>query len=366
MSLAVITGSAGLVGSEAAAHFHDLGFDVWGIDSDMRRVFFGDEASTAWRRADLERSLPRYRHFDLDIRDREGIEALFARGGGDIAAVIHTAAQPSHDWAARDPMTDFTVNAQATLILLEATRRHCAEAAFIFASTNKVYGDAPNGLPFVELETRYELPEDHAYHAGIPESMSIDRSTHSLFGVSKAAADLMVQEYGRYFGLKTCAFRAGCITGSAHSGAELHGFLAYLLKCAVVGRPYTVYGYGGKQVRDNIHSADLVAAFEQVVRRPRPAAIYNIGGGRRSNCSVLEGIALCEQVAGRRLAWHYRDEPRVGDHIWWISDLAAFERDYPDWRPRHDVPAILEEMHARNAERWLAEGAGRARGAGRG
>lgn len=352
MSIIIITGSSGLIGSEAARHFHELGYDVWGIDNDLRSSFFGADASTLWMRQRLESSLVRYRHHDVDIRDEDQIDHLFARGGRDIEIVLHTAAQPSHDWAARDPKTDFGVNAVGTLELLEATRRHSPEAAFLFTSTNKVYGDTPNRLPLEELETRYELPHDHGYYRGIPESMSLDASTHSLFGVSKAAADLLVQEYGRYFGMKTACFRGGCLTGPGHSGAELHGFLAYLMKCAVTGTPYTVYGYKGKQVRDNIHSADLVRAFEAVARAPRPAAVYNIGGGRESNCSMLEAIQMCEEIAGRELVWTYSEQNRIGDHMWWISDLEAFTRDYPDWSLHFDVRGILEDIYGHNHERW--------------
>ena len=254
-------------------------------------------------------------------------------------------------------MTDFSVNAQGTLILLEAVRRHASHATFIFTSTNKVYGDTPNCLPLVELETRYELPPEHEWYGGIPEQMSIDGSTHSLFGVSKAAADLMVQEYGRYFGMHTTVFRGGCLTGPAHSGAELHGFLAYLMKCAATGQPYAIFGYRGKQVRDNIHSADLVRAFEQVARAPRVAAVYNIGGGRSVNCSMLEAIAKCEAITGVRLDWSYQPANRVGDHIWYISDLGAFKRDYPDWALRYDLDAILQEIFEANRERWRTSAA---------
>ncbi len=350
MSVAVITGSGGLIGAEAVRHFHGLGWDVIGIDNDMRARFFGPEASTSWMVERLERELSRYTHVSADIRDADAIDRVFR---SEVDLVIHTAAQPSHDWAAREPMTDFTVNAQGTLVLLEAARKHAPDAPFIFTSTNKVYGDTPNRLPLVELETRWELPEDHAWYDGIPESMSIDESTHSLFGVSKAAADLLVQEYGRYFGLKTVSFRGGCLTGPGHSGAELHGFLAYLMKCTVTGKPYTVFGYKGKQVRDNIHSADLVAAFEHAARAPRPGAVYNIGGGRSSNCSMLEAIDLCQRIAGRELDWTYTDDNRIGDHMWWIGDIRAFEADHPDWALRYDVDAILRDIHEANAERWL-------------
>lgn len=359
MSVAIVTGSAGLIGAETTRFFSRKGLRVVGIDNDMRRVFFGDEGSTRWARADLERSVPDYVHVDADIRDNAVIDGLFARYGRDIGAVIHTAAQPSHDWAARDPSMDFTINANGTLALLEATRRHCPDAAFIFCSTNKVYGDTPNRLPLVEGETRWNVDPAHPYaQAGIDETMSIDGSTHSLFGVSKAAADLLVQEYGRYFGLKTACFRGGCLTGPGHSGAMLHGFLSYLVKCAVTGQPYTVFGYKGKQVRDNIHSFDLVSAFWSVFERPRVAEIYNMGGGRYANCSMLEAIALCEELTGRSMAWNYSETNRVGDHIWWISDLSRFQSHYPDWRITYDIRATLKEIHAAMHERHRAVGAG--------
>ena len=355
MGIVVITGSAGLIGAEATEHFHGLGFDVWGIDNDMRGVFFGEEASTRWRQSQLESALSRYVHHDADIRDPDAMNAIFARGGKDIELVIHTAAQPSHDWAAKEPVTDFTVNANGTLTLLEAARAHCSDAPFIFTSTNKVYGDTPNRLPLVEQETRWEIDPDHAFAPGIDESMTIDNSTHSLFGVSKVAADLLVQEYGRYFDMKTACFRGGCLTGPGHSGTELHGFLAYLMKCAATGRHYTVYGYKGKQVRDNIHSADLVAAFEAFYRTPRSSAVYNIGGGRQSNCSMREAIAHCERITGRQMNWTYSETNRIGDHMWWVGDLAAFKRDCPGWDIRFDVPAILTEIYENNVDRWAAE-----------
>jgi CDP-paratose 2-epimerase len=355
MSTVLITGSAGLIGSEAARHFHELGGDVIGIDNDMRGTFFGAEASTAWMAERLSRELPRYRHFPEDIRDADALARLTKQAGADLDLIIHTAAQPSHDWAARNPGVDFGVNALGTLNVLEAARLHAPEATIIFTSTNKVYGDTPNRLPLVETDTRYELAEDHPWFDGIPTAMSIDRSTHSLFGVSKAAADLMVQEYGRYFGLLTVSFRGGCLTGPRHAGTELHGFLAYLMKCTVVGRPYTVYGYKGKQVRDNIHSGDLVAAFESVSKRPRSGAVYNIGGGRACNCSMLAAIAMCERIADRELSHEYTDRNRVGDHLWWISDLSEFQADYPEWAPRYDIEAMLTEIFELNREHWLAE-----------
>jgi CDP-paratose 2-epimerase len=353
MSIVIVTGAGGLVGGETVRHFHSLGHEVWGIDNDLRSYFFGPEGSTTWNRVRLTQ-LPRYRHFDFDIRD-DAVVDLFKRGGPAIKAVVHCAAQPSHDWAAQEPVTDFQVNANGTLNLLEATRLHAPEAVFVFTSTNKVYGDTPNRLPLHELGTRFDLPTDHEWFTGIPETMSIDHSLHSLFGVSKAAADLLVQEYGRYFGMRTGVFRGGCLTGPGHSGAQLHGFLAYLMKCAATGRPYTVFGYEGKQVRDNIHSLDLVAAFERFVDDPRPNAVYNIGGGRRSNCSMLEAIDLCQEITGESLAWTYDDRARQGDHKWWISDTTRFEGDYPSWDLKYDVPAILTDILEANIERWRGE-----------
>lgn len=352
MSVALITGSAGLIGSEAARFFAGLGMDVVGVDNDMRRYFFGDEASTRWNRSRLESQVSTYRHEDADIRDAGTLEAIFARYGSDISLVIHTAAQPSHDWAAREPLVDFAVNATGTLNVLEAARRHCPDAPFIFTSTNKVYGDTPNALPLLELETRWEIDPAHRYAPGIAEDMSIDQSKHSLFGASKVAADVLVQEYGRYFGMRTACFRGGCLTGPNHSGTQLHGFLAYLMKCVMTGTPYTVFGYKGKQVRDNIHSADLIAAFYEFYQRPRSAEVYNIGGGRASNCSMLEAIAECETIAGRPLNYSYAEDNRSGDHIWYVSDLAKFRSHYPAWGVTYDVPRILREMYEVNQERW--------------
>ncbi len=355
MSTLIVTGSSGLIGSEAVRRFHSRGYDVIGIDNDMRSVFFGSDGSTRWMTERLISELPGYVHHAIDIRDAEEIDSVFKSAAGALRVVIHAAAQPSHDWAARDPVTDFGVNAQGTLVVLEAVRKYAPEATFIFTSTNKVYGDTPNQLPLVEQPMRFELPDDHPWFNGIPETMTIDQSTHSLFGVSKVAADLLVQEYGRYFGLRTAVFRGGCLTGPGHSGAELHGFLAYLMKCAATGRHYTVYGYGGKQVRDNIHSADLIAAFEQVGARSPVAGVYNIGGGRRVNCSMLEAIAACERIVGRELSWSYVEQNRIGDHIWWISDVSAFEADYPEWAPAYDLESILREIYELNRERWRRE-----------
>jgi CDP-paratose 2-epimerase len=346
MSLAIVTGSAGLIGSETCRRLSAEGFDVVGLDNDMRAEFFGAAASTRPTREKLAKELPTYRHHALDIRDAAGVDALFRELGPAVQLIVHTAAQPSHDWAARAPFVDFGVNAVGTLHLLEATRQHCPEAVFIFTSTNKVYGDTPNRLPLVELEQRWEIAPGHTFEPGIDESMSIDQTKHSLFGASKVAADILVQEYGRYFGLKTACFRGGCLTGPAHAGTELHGFLAYLMKCTASGTPYRVFGYRGKQVRDNIHAHDLVEAFWQFFQAPRVAEVYNLGGSRHSNCSMLEAIARCEAISGQKLDWTYVEDNRIGDHIWWISDVRKFQAHYPQWKYRYDLDAILREIHA--------------------
>ncbi len=353
MSIAVITGSAGLVGSEAVRHFAGHGLKVVGIDNDMRREFFGDDATTHPNLQRVLADVPAYEHHNIDIRSADDVFSIFRRYGRDISLVIHTAAQPSHDWAARAPFVDFSVNANGTLVMLEATRQFSPEAVFILTSTNKVYGDRPNQLPLVELETRWEIAPDHPYVNGIPEEMSIDGCLHSLFGASKVSADVMVQEYGRYFGMRTACFRGGCLTGPNHSGTQLHGFLSYLMKCVLTGTPYTVFGYKGKQVRDNIHSADLIRAFHAFYEAPRCGEVYNIGGGRFSNCSMLEAIDIVQEIAGRELTWTYREDNRIGDHVWWISDLARFQSHYPDWSLQYNVPAILREIAEAGTERWL-------------
>lgn len=346
MKIALVTGSCGLIGSETCKRLHAEGYAIVGVDNDMRRYFFGDEASTAKTQAEIRKQLQIYTHEEVDIRDWEAVNHLFKRFGFAMAVVVHAAAQPSHDWAAKEPLTDFAVNAIGTMNVLEATRLHARDATFIFTSTNKVYGDTPNRLPLVEKETRWEIDEQHPFSArGIDESMSLDASTHSVFGASKVAADVMVQEYGRYFGMKTGVFRGGCLTGPAHAGAELHGFLSYLMKCTVSGKPYQVFGYKGKQVRDNIHSADLVDAFIQFIKSPRPGEVYNIGGSRHSNCSVLEAIKLCEEISGKKLEWTYKDENRIGDHIWWISDVAKLQSHYPGWKYKYDLRGMLAEIH---------------------
>lgn len=345
MRIAIITGAAGLIGSECVRFFSKKGFKVVGIDNNMRKVFFGEAASTDWNRQKLEDEIPGYTHFHMDIRSEKDMDKIFSQYGRDIQLILHTAAQPSHDWASRDPILDFTINANGTLVLLEMTRKHSPEAAFIFTSTNKVYGDTPNYLPLVELETRWELDSMHPYAArGIDELMSIDCSKHSLFGASKVAADILVQEYGRYFGMKTVCFRGGCLTGPNHSGAQLHGFLAYLMKCAITGEYYTVFGYKGKQVRDNIHSYDLVNMFWHFYQNPRSGEVYNVGGGRHSNCSVLEAITACEEITGNKIHWSYSESSRAGDHVWWISDVSKFRNHYPSWDYQFNMDEILREI----------------------
>ncbi|MBI2442880.1 MAG: NAD-dependent epimerase/dehydratase family protein [Candidatus Levybacteria bacterium] len=338
----LVTGSAGLIGSESVKFFCSKGFEVFGIDNDMRSYFFGKEASTSWNRDRLKKEYNNYHHITADIRNEDAIEKVFKEHRFDL--VIHTAAQPSHDWAAKEPLTDFSINATGTLILLENFRKHSPEGVFIFTSTNKVYGDTPNNLPLIEGKTRFELPKNHTYYKGIDESMSIDQSKHSVFGASKVAADVMVQEYGRYFGLKTVIFRGGCLTGPAHSGAKLHGFLAYLVKCIATGRKYTIMGYKGKQVRDNIHSFDLVNAFYQTYKKPRRGEVYNIGGSRYSNISILEALEKVQEILKKKAVVEYAKENRSGDHIWYISDVSKFQAHYPEWNYKYDGDAILSDL----------------------
>lgn len=343
MKKILVTGSAGLIGSEAALFFGKQGFMVIGVDNDMRSYFFGDSASTAWNNVRIKRDLgDSYNHYSIDIRDRDAVERLFKEHEFDI--IIHTAAQPSHDWAAREPLTDFSINATGTLILLEAFRQYAPKATFIFTSTNKVYGDTPNNLPLIELDTRYEINPSHVYKNGIDESMSIDQTTHSIFGCSKVSADVMVQEYGKYFGLNTGVFRGGCLTGPAHSGAKLHGFLAYLVKCIVSGDKYTILGYKGKQVRDNIHAYDLVNMFWHFYQSPRKGEVYNAGGGRHSNVSILEAISKIEGIVGKKAITEYREDNRIGDHIWYVSDVSKFKKHYPEWEYAYDIDAIITDL----------------------
>ncbi len=346
MDVVLVTGSNGLIGSESVRFFAEKGFKVVGIDNDMRAYFFGKDASTAWMKERLKKDVGKFEHHSVDIRDYLKLGKIFKKYSSDIKLIIHTAAQPSHDWAAREPITDFTINANGTLNLLELTRQNCPNAVFIFTSTNKVYGDRPNDLPLKELDTRWELPEDHLYFNGIDEEMSIDACKHSLFGASKVAADVLVQEYGRYFDMKSACFRGGCLTGPNHSGAELHGFLAYLMKCTVLGKPYTIYGYKGKQVRDNIHSFDLVNAFYHFYQAPRSGEVYNLGGGRENSCSILEAIQICEEISGKKLKYTINDDARSGDHMWYISNLNKFSSHYPEWKKEYGLEKIINEIMA--------------------
>jgi len=346
MGVAMITGSAGLIGSDSVYLFAEKGLEVIGIDNDMRSYFFGDEASTAWNVAVLKERVPGYHHLNEDIRDLKAMERVFSEYSSDIRVVVHNAAQPSHDWAAKEPFTDFSVNANGTLVLLEMTRKYCPDAVFIFTSTNKVYGDAPNKLPLVEQETRWEPDPSHAFAArGIDETMSLDQCKHSLFGASKVAADVLVQEYGQYFHMNTACFRGGCLTGPNHSATQLHGFLAYLMKCAISGEHYTVFGYKGKQVRDIIHSRDLVEMFWHFYQHPRSGAVYNAGGSRHSNCSMIEAIDACQEITGNKISWSYSENHRSGDHMWWISDISKFKDHYPEWDFSYGLEDILEQLY---------------------
>ena len=344
----LVTGCSGLIGSEAVEHFDRRGCRVFGIDNNMRREFFGAAGDTLWNLRRLQGATRNFTHADIDIRDRAGLEELLRRQRFDL--IVHCAAQPSHDKAREIPIVDFEVNALGTINLLEATRQHCPDAVFVFFSTNKVYGDAPNEIPMKELETRwdYARPEDFD---GVAETCRIDRTLHSLFGASKAAADLVAQEYGRYFGMKVGVFRGGCLTGPSHSGVELHGFLSYLVKVGVTGGSYSVYGYKGKQVRDNIHSYDVVRAIEEFAANPRPGEVYNLGGGRENSISMMEAIAKIEELTGRKLDWRYVDEARKGDHICYISNLAKFKSHYPKWKITRGIDAILEEMTGSHGDR---------------
>ncbi len=357
MSVALITGSSGLIGSCCARYFAEKGFDVVGLDNDMRAGFFGEEGSTRSVARELQRELgTRFRLFDADIRDRRALEEVFKRHSRDISLVIHAAGQPSHDWAATDPNTDFEINAVGTLNLLELTRNNSPEAVFIFTSSNKVYGDGPNRLPLREGRSRWEPEPGHGLSRGIAEDMPVDRCLHSLFGVSKLAADVMVQEYGRYFQMPTACFRCGCISGPAHQGVSRHGFLSYMMRCAALGRPYNIYGYEGKQVRDNLHVMDLAEAFHCFHLSPRAGEVYNMGGGPESNCSLLEAVELCREISGNSLNLAYVDRPRKGDHIWWISCLDRFRGHYPQWSVRSGVKDILEDIYESDAARWTRAG----------
>ncbi|MDP3987527.1 MAG: NAD-dependent epimerase/dehydratase family protein [Candidatus Levybacteria bacterium] len=343
MKQVLVSGSSGLIGSQAVKFFANLGLQVYGIDNDMRKYFFGAEASTKWNRDKLKKEFKdKYVHYNVDIRDNKKIEEIFKKNHFDL--IIHAAAQPSHDWAAREPLTDFGVNANGTLNMLENYRKYSPDGVFIFTSTNKVYGDTPNRLPVVELATRWELPKTHKYYKGIDDTMSLDNSLHSLFGVAKLAADVMVQEYGRYFGLKTVSIRGGCLTGPAHSGTRLHGFLAYLIRCIYRQETYFIYGYKAKQVRDNIHAYDLVNAFHHFYKNPTSGQAYNLGGSRTSNTSILEAIAKAEKILGKKAKTKYVDQTRIGDHIWYISDNTKFIKQFPDFELTYDNDRIIEDI----------------------
>ena len=345
MKVALITGSAGLVGSEAVSFLYDKFDIILGIDNNMREYFFGKDSSVNWNKDKIIQAFNNYKHFDIDIRNFEVLEKLFKEYNSTIDLIIHAAAQPSHDWAAKEPLTDYSINSTGTANLLELTRLHCPKAVFIFTSTNKVYGDNPNNLPLVEHEDRFEIDQDHKYFKnGIDESFSIDNTKHSIFGASKVSADILCQEYGKYFGLKTGIFRGGCLTGPNHSGAKLHGFLSYLMKCAITSTEYTILGYQGKQVRDNIHSKDLIRMFWNFYLTPKKGEVYNVGGSRFSNCSILEAIKLSEAITGKKFNSSYSEENRIGDHIWWISDTTKFKKDYPQWNQEYDISKILIEL----------------------
>jgi len=344
MATVIVSGSCGLIGSETVSFFCEKGFNVVGIDNNMRKSFFGSDGSVLWNKKRLEDKYKNFHNFSIDIRDSGKINKLFKKYAQDIVLVVHTAAQPSHDWAAKDPATDFTVNAVGTMVMLEAFRNFSPKAVFIFTSTNKVYGDRPNSLPLVELEKRFEMPKEHKYYKGIDEEMSIDNCLHSVFGASKVSADILTQEYGKYFGLKTAIFRGGCLTGPAHSGAELHGFLSYFVKCSVTGRKYSIFGYKGKQVRDNIHSYDLVNAFYHFFQNPRMGEVYNIGGGRFANVSILEAVEICNRLSGKEMNIEYVDKNRIGDHIWWISDVSKFKSHYPNWNYKYNIEDTIKQI----------------------
>jgi len=344
MSLAIITGSCGLVGSESAVFFSKKGFDVIGIDNNERKFFFGKDGDINWIKSKLKKNIKNYKHFNIDIRNYNSLENIFKKYKKKFSVIIHCAAQPSHDWAKNRPFIDFDINAKGTLNLLELTKKYCAQSPFIFMSTNKVYGDNPNFLPIDEKKSRWEIKRKHKYFKGIDENMSIDNCTHSFFGASKTYADLVVQEYGKNIGLKTTCFRAGCITGPNHSGAKLHGFLSYLVKSSLLKKEYTLIGYKGKQVRDNIHSYDLVNCFWEFYKRPTSGKVYNIGGGRLSNCSILEALHFVESISGVKIKKKILKANRIGDHIWYISDMRKFKKDYPNWKQKYSTRKIINEL----------------------
>ncbi|MDM5316753.1 NAD-dependent epimerase/dehydratase family protein [Fictibacillus sp. b24] len=354
MSVVVITGSAGLIGSEASEYYLSKGYTVIGIDNNMRKFFFGDEADTSWNRTYLEQKYPKnYIHHEVDIRNTQEVFQIFKRYQNEIVLIIHTAAQPSHDWASTDPITDFNINANGTLNLLEAFRLYSPKAVFIFTSTNKVYGDYPNQLPLKELEKRWEIDPLHPYFNGIQENMNVDQCLHSLFGVSKLSADVLVQEYGKYFKLHTYCLRGGVLSGSKQSGVAAHGFINYLMKCVMLDIPYIIYGHKGKQVRDVIHSKDVISAMDCIFRNPQKCGeVYNLGGGRHSNVSILEAIDIAQEISGQKLKYQYSPKARIGDHIWYVSSLNKFKTDYPDWDIKFDIQKIMKQIYKENKTKW--------------
>ena len=344
MRVALITGSCGLVGSESSIFFSQKGFKVIGIDNNSRRFFFGKDGDINWVKRKLKKTLKNYDHFNIDIKNYKNLQKIFRKYKKNIKLIIHAAAQPSHDWAKDKPLIDFRINAEGTLNLLELTKIHCPNAPFIFMSTNKVYGDNPNTLPLIEKKTRWEIKSSHKFKSGIDETMSIDNCIHSFFGASKSYADLIVQEYGKNAGLKTACFRAGCITGPNHSGAKLHGFLSYLVKASIQKKKYTLIGYKGKQVRDNIHSQDLVQCFWQFYKKPGFGEVYNTGGGRYSNCSIIEALNLIEKITGTKIKRRIIKQNRIGDHIWYISSMKKFKKKYPKWKQKYSTYKIIKEL----------------------
>ena len=344
MKIVLITGSCGLVGSESSLFFSKKGFKVLGIDNNSRKFFFGKDGDINWVKNKLKKDIKDYHHFNVDIRNYNNLKKIFRKFKRNIKLIIHAAAQPSHDWAKNKPKIDFDINALGTLNLLELTRLHCPNAPFIFMSTNKVYGDNPNLLPLIEKKTRWEIKNSHKFKSGIDETMSIDNCTHSFFGASKTYADLIVQEYGKNLGMKTTCFRAGCITGPNHSGAKLHGFLSYLVKTSLKKRKYTLIGYKGKQVRDNIHSQDLVECFWHFFKNPSCGEVYNTGGGRYSNCSIIEALDIIEKIKGIKIKKKILKQNRVGDHIWYVSSMNKFKKKYPRWRQKYSTHKIIKEL----------------------
>ena len=344
MSLVLITGSCGLVGSEAAIFFSKKGFEILGVDNNARKFFFGPDGDISWIKKSLKKKIKNYNHYNIDIRNYNSLKKIFSKYKNQIKLIIHCAAQPSHDWAKNKAFIDFDVNAKGTLNLLELTKRYCSSSPFIFMSTNKVYGDNPNKLPLIEKKTRWEVNKNHKFVNGIDETMSLDSCTHSFFGVSKTYADLIVQEYGKNIGLKTACFRAGCITGPNHSGAKLHGFLSYLVKSCLTKKSYNIIGYKGKQVRDNLHSKDLINCFWEFFKKPRYGEIYNTGGGKFSNCSILEAINLVESYTNLKIEKKIISRNRVGDHIWYISNMKKFKRHYPKWKQSYSTKKIIYEL----------------------